>query len=782
MSDGSQIVEAYLRRMAEIRSTGAATSETSYYGALENLMNAVGRQLRPRVVANGQIRNQGAGHPDFGLYTQAQFRGGEPMGAGAAPERGVVEVKGLADETWVTAATSQISRYWERYGLVLVTNYRSFLLIGRDHDGQPVRLEGFNLSANDTAFWAACAAPHRTAEQVSGAFVDYLRRTLAYLAPLTRPADLAWFLASYARDALRRIESHTNLPALETVRGGLEQALGLRFDNARGEHFFRSTLVQTIFYGIFSAWVQWARDQSPGGSAARFDWHAAGWSLHVPMVRTLFDQVATPSRLGPLGLVEMLNWTGDALNRVDRSAFFEAFDEGLAVQYFYEPFLEHFDPTLRKQLGVWYTPPEIVRYMVERVDTALRTELGLADGLADPHVHILDPCCGTGSFLVETLRLIADRLRERGEDALLGHDLKHAAMHRVFGFEILPAPFVVAHWQIGMLLAAAGASLAEDERAAVYLTNSLTGWLPPQGPRQQLLMPELEPERDAAERVKRVAPILVVLGNPPYNAYGGVSPEEEEGLVEPYKQGLRANWGIRKYNLDELYVRFLRVAERRIVEGSGRGIISYISSYSYLSDPSFVVVRQHLLDGFDSIWIDCLNGDSRETGKRTPSGDPDPSAFSTATSDGIRLGTAVGMFVRRGSDRREPVVRYRDFWGARKREELLKSLNVPAIDQSYEAASPRHSTRYNFRPQGADNDYTVWPDLIALAEAEPFSGLAEMRRGALIDNDRAALEQRMRRYFNPGLSFDTVRATNSGPVEDAAAFNARIARDRNLGA
>jgi len=124
-----------------------------------------------------------------------------------------------------------------------------------------VRLEAFTLSASDSAFWAACAAPQRAAKQLGDPFVDYLRRTLAYLAPLTRPSDLAWLLASYAREALRRIESHVNLPALATVRGGLEQALGLRFDDAKGEHFFRSTLVQTIFYGIFSAWVQWAREQ-----------------------------------------------------------------------------------------------------------------------------------------------------------------------------------------------------------------------------------------------------------------------------------------------------------------------------------------------------------------------------------------------------------------------------------------------------------------------------------------------------------------------------------------
>jgi hypothetical protein len=208
-----------------------------------------------------------------------------------------------------------------------------------------------------------------------------------------------------------------NCPHLQTLRTGLEQALGLKFDAQKGEHFFRSTLVQTLFYGIFSAWVQWCREQKPG-STAQFDWHAAGWSLHVPMVGNLFEQVATPSRLGPLGLIEVLGWTGAALDRVDRAAFFSSFDDKFAVQYFYEPFLAAFDPALRKDLGVWYTPPEIVRYMVNRVDAALREELGVADGLADPRVYVLDPCCGTGSFLIETLDLISERLKQQGGDAL----------------------------------------------------------------------------------------------------------------------------------------------------------------------------------------------------------------------------------------------------------------------------------------------------------------------------------------------------------------------------
>ncbi|WP_414472784.1 type ISP restriction/modification enzyme [Microvirga sp. M2] len=568
--------------------------------------------------------------------------------------------------------------------------------------------------------------------------------------------------------------------ALNTVREGLEQALGLHFEGAKGEHFFRSTLVQTLFYGVFAAWVQWSREQPPG-STARFDWRMAGWSLHVPMVRNLFEQVATPTHLGPLGLVEVLDWTGTALNRVDRAAFFSAFDVAQAVQYFYEPFLAQFDPELRKQLGVWYTPPEIVRYMVERVDAVLQTEFGLTDGLADPNVHVLDPCCGTGSFLIETLRLIEGRLHAQGSGALLGQDLKHAAMNRVFGFEIMPAPFVVAHWQIGLLLAEAGASLsAGHERAAVYLTNALTGWEPPQGPRAQLILPQLQPERDAAEQVKQATPILVVIGNPPYNAFAGTSPDEEDDLVVPYKEGLRRDWGIKKFNLDELYVRFLRVAERRIVEQTGRGIVCYISSYSYLSDPSFVVARRRLLDGFDAIWIDSLNGDSRETGKLTPSGEPDPSVFSTEFNrEGIKLGTAVGLFVRRDPhDAGQPVVRYRDFWGRQKREELEASLALTPFNDQYAVSVPTSANRFNFRPQAVSTDYDAWPSLRELAEVEPFSGLSEKRKGALIDFERTSLEGSIQRYLDPNLSFETVKASGDGPVEDAARFDARSARTK----
>jgi hypothetical protein len=198
----------------------------------------------------------------------------------------------------------------------------------------------------------------------TGAGVAETKRAMLTGAPLSAPQDVAWFLASYARDARARIEA-VDLPALAAVREALEEALGMKFSGDSGEHFFRSTLVQTIFYGVFSAWVLWHR-QRPGRTD-EFNWHEAEWSLHVPFIRTLYHQVASPDRLGPLGLVEVLDWAAAALGRVDRPAFFEKFHDEHAVQYFYEPFLEAFDPELRKELGVWYTPPEIVKYQVARV-------------------------------------------------------------------------------------------------------------------------------------------------------------------------------------------------------------------------------------------------------------------------------------------------------------------------------------------------------------------------------------------------------------------------------
>ena len=162
-------------------------------------------------------------------------------------------------------------------------------------------------------------------------------------------------------------------------------------------------------------------------------------------------------------------------------------------------------------------------------------------------------------------------------------------------------------------------------------------------------MPELEAERDAAEQVKQDLPILVILGNPPYNGFAGMATAEERGLTEAYRATKRAP-APQGQGLNDLYVRFFRMAERRIVEKTGRGIVCFISNYSWLDGLSFTGMRERYLEVFDEIWIDCLNGDKYKTGKLTPDGKPDPSAMSTEYNrEGIQVGTAIAILARRAA-------------------------------------------------------------------------------------------------------------------------------------
>ena len=760
-------VEEYFADLRRIRASGGATGERSFYAALTNLLNAVGSALRPQVFCVGELAEQGAGHPDFGLYTRRQVQKGKPR-AGQVPERGVVEVKPAGDDAWLTADSHQVSRYWGRYRLVLVTNTRDFVLVGEDAQGNPVKLETFRLAESEQAFHSRLETPRAFAREMCAGLGEYLCRALSHSASIVEPKDLAWLLASYARDGLARVEAAGDAPSLHAVRSALEEALGVRFEGERGAAFFRSTLVQTLFYGVFSAWVLWARQTPP--PRERFNWHEAIWHLRAPVLRALFQQLSSPSQLQPLGLVELLDWTAAALDRVDRGAFFDRFDAGEAVPYFYEPFLEAFDPELRKQLGVWYTPVEVVRYMVARVDMALKEDLGIADGLAAENVYVLDPCCGTGTYLAEVLRRIAANLQGRGLGALTGAQVKRAATQRVFGFEIMPAPFVVSHLQVGLTMQALDAPLSDDEteRAGVYLTNALTGWEP--SVQKPLPFPELEEERDRAGRVKQDTPVLVILGNPPYNGFAGMAPvnDEERALTTAYRTTRR----VRRpegQGLNDLYVRFFRMAERRIAEKTGRGVVCFISNYSWLDGLSFTGMRERYLEAFDVIRIDNLNGDKRKTGKTTPDGAPDPSIFSTPGDPvGIQVGTAITTLVRKPDHKPAREVGFRHLWGKAKLSALTATAEA-GPGALYNAFEPNLPLGLPFTQTAVSDGWQDWPSLTDLF-AVSFPGVQSKRDAFLIDIELNKLKARVDEYFDPSVSSNEVATKYPSAMKSSSGF------------
>ncbi|MFM2041819.1 MAG: hypothetical protein RLY86_395 [Pseudomonadota bacterium] len=807
----------YLSDIHDTRRSPAASDELSYYPALHQLLNRLGREMTPAVFCIHQPRGGAGDKPDYALYTTAQMSRdelGNPL-PGVRPERGVIEAKPPTADLELIARSAQVQRYWDAYQLVLVTNFRAFLVIGRDQFGRQAYLERFDLTPDADSFWRLAARPQTAPAGLEMRFVEFMKRVLLHNAALTQARDVAWFLASYARESLARLEAHaadetvSYRDRLDLVRTTLEEALGIKFVNERSRHFFRSTLVQTLFYGLFSAWVIWCRKHPDPAARPGFSAQGVAWHLKLPVLRSLFEQVYTPTALGNTGLAEVLEWAANVLRRVDDRAFFARFQEDHAVQYFYEPFLEAYDPGLREQFGVWYTPPEVVHYMVERVDWALRTRMGVPNGLADPRVKVLDPCCGTGSFVLAVLDRIQRTHLAAGDGDLAALKVKEAAITRVNAFEIMPAPFVVAHLQVSLMLERLGAPLREEgshtsdtaEWPRILLSNALTGFDSRfDKPDHYLPLPELHDEMDRARRIKREEDILVVLGNPPYDAFAEVATgEEERALAERYRRprgdGIPAPRG---HGLNDLYVRFYAMAERRITEQTGCGIVCFITNSSWLNGFSHPALRERFRDAFDAIWIDNLNGDRDSTGKRTPDGRPDPSIFSTRKNpEGIKEGTCIALLVREGgppdpvtsihavpgwerlstdaldrleaeiNDRRQEaaeirrnrvagpaVIRYRDLWGTDKREQLAAGAAHDG-DTPYHRIDPTPPLGLVFRNVKAHPAYGTWPQVPDLFRTSS-PGVKTSRDHFVVDIEIGSLRERISDYLDEEFSDEEI--------------------------
>lgn len=755
----------YLKHIRDIKESGIASVERSYYPPLDALFNTLGTTLTPRVLAVHDINDQGAGHPDYALQV-----------ASTRDLRAVVEVKPANYDVNVIIQSEQVRRYLRGYNLCLVVNLRDFALVSMGRNNQLETIMRYTLAPDERTFWRT--SPEVLAKRHNEGLTDFLISVLTWDATISRPKELAEALARYARETLRRLELQP-VEMLAPLRRALSEVLGLHFIDEGGEHFFRSSLVQTLFYGLFSAWAVWNRNVTLND---QFRWREAGDYLSLPVLRELFERIAIAHQLEMLDIRKPLEWAEATLRRTSWENFSASFS-GDAVNYFYEPFLEAFDPNLREQLGVWYTPREIIRYQVARVDRLLREELNIPAGLADERVIVLDPAVGTGGYLLEVLRVINANLGESGRGAMRGIELRNAAIKRVFGFEILPAPFVVAHMQIAALLADQGVSLAPQQRVGIFLTNSLTGWNTEDI--KQLSMPDfpaLKSEAEAASEVKHKAKIIVVLGNPPYRGPGGVSEDEEQKLLAPYYVGLMERFNIQPRGINDLYVRFFRLAERQIAETTGRGIISYISNSSWLKGLSHPIMRERMLKAFNHIWIDNLNGGGLRRGSRGPDGKPDRSIFEYVGghgSIGITVATAITCMVRTGESFEQSEIKYRDLWGQgdEKRQHLANEslLSTTEMNAVYQPLRPNEATRFILVPTRSEKDFLSWPTLDDLF-VHYYPGVITARDPDLVSIDPQVLRERMQSYFDKNLDDDELAKYAPTLVRSTNRYDAQATR------
>ncbi len=477
---------------------------------------------------------------------------------------------------------------------------------------------------------------------------------------------------------------------------------------------------QTISYGLFAARVGHA--QAAGGD--RFTRRTAGTYIPAtnPFLRRLFNTIVETDA------ISQIDWAVDdlvqLLSQVDMGGILENFGQRTRqedpVVHFYETFLGAYNAALRKSRGVYYTPEPVVSFIVRSVDAILRERFDLPLGLADnakdsttqkPRVQILDPATGTGTFLYEVVKQIYGNLEKMGLANQWDSYVEEHLLGRLFGFELLMAPYAIAHLKLGLQLQELGYRFKGKQRLEVYLTNTLDEAMK----KSEVLFGQfVAQEANEAAAIKRDVPVMVVLGNPPYSVSSlNASKRKRKAskgeqyladvkftgkewnlifktaskdmtvtelthigeLLERYKGRVRLEGEKNIQPLDDDYIKFIRFAHYQI-ERTGYGVIGFITNHSYLNGLIHRGMREELIKTFDKIYVMDLHGNSllKET---CPDGSPDKNVFD------IQQGVAILIAVKEknlGKNGSPAEVFYYDLWGSRRdKYEFLNQVDIESV-------------------------------------------------------------------------------------------------------
>lgn len=306
-------------------------------------------------------------------------------------------------------------------------------------------------------------------------------------------------------------------------------------------------------------------------------------------------------------------------------------------------FLTAYKPQMREKRGVYYTPEPVVSYMVHSVDILLREKFDKPLGLADPEVMILDPACGTGSFLLWIFQLINQRFQENPDALTEGLEerswsgyVKERLLPRIFGFELLMAPYAIAHLKLGLFLEETGYEFNSGRRLGVYLTNTLDEALQKS---ESLFEEFIAEESDQAAEIKRYKPVMVVVGNPPYSGHSANKNPWIEQLVKDYYKVDGQPLGEKNPKwLQDDYVKFLRLGQWRI-DQTKQGILAFITNHGYLDNPTFRGMRRSLEQNFDQMYLMDLHGNTKKK-EVAPDGSKDENVFD------IQQGVSVSFMLK----------------------------------------------------------------------------------------------------------------------------------------
>jgi len=728
----SDSFEMYLRELQKNLATGAATEQT-HRPALKALLEATG----DGVLAINEPKRVECGAPDYILT-----RSGTPVG--------YVEAKDVGKSLDEAERSEQLARYRESLTNLILTDYLEFRWYAEGEHRETARL--------------ATVTPDGKVKRSKGgvqAVADLLQKFFAQEVPTVgRPKELAERMAALARLTRNLIEEtfrregeagalHAQLKAFrETLIPDLTPAQ------------FADMYAQTITYGLFAARLRVPAEQ-------KFTRENAAWNLPKtnPFLRKLFNEIAGPD------LDERIAWLVDdlayLLARADMAEILRDFGKRTRqedpVVHFYETFLAAYDPQERVRRGVYYTPEPVVSYIVRSLDYIVKTRFNRPLGLADTNTLILDPAVGTATFLYFVIRQIHETLMAIGQAGAWNDYVENRLLPRVFGFELLMAPYTVAHMKLGILLQETGYKFAGDQRLGIYLTNSLE---------EAITRAEtigfarfITDEANAAAEVKKDKPIMVVLGNPPYAKCSANRGDHIKQLMERYKAAVRGERNIQPLYDD--YIKFIRFAHDRI-ERTGYGVIGMITNHTYLYGLIHRGMREELLKSFSEIYILNLHGNSL-VGEAAPDDGEDENVFD------IQQGVAIALFAKKAKHDGLTSVRYADLWGLREgKYRYLRERDVSTTDWQTLIPVPPD---FFFVPKTFDlrSEYEQGWSIPGIFLVNS-SGIKTHRDHLVIDFEEERLRSRIAEFRDKALSDDEVRERFK--LEDTGSWKLAEARSK----
>lgn len=732
----NEFISTYIKEINQLYQTGL-TTEHSFRPALQRLL----RDCTGCTVINEQSHID-CGAPDLTLLSKQL-----PIA--------YIEAKDLEDGDLDGRKKNkeQFDRYKASLDTIIFTDYLDFHLYEHGEWQQSVRLaeiQGNKIRLSDAERFVS--------------LMEHIKN--ARPQRITSASKLAQLMAGKAR-LLRDIIEQALIQDGDTpteLRGYMQAFQQVLIHDITPKTF-ADIYAQTIAYGMFAARLH---DESPDDFSRS---EAANLIPKTnPFLRKIFQQIAG------FDLDDRIAWIVDDLVSAFAATDMEKIMQGFGkstqqtdpMLHFYEDFLFQYDPAAKKQCGVYYTPQPVVEFIVRAVDDILRTEFQLPMGLADTskveieqeieqdlkhrkekklvhRVQVLDPATGTGTFLAETVRQIKRDLG--GQMGAWPSYVPEHLLPRLHGFELMMAPYTIAHLKLDMEI-----GIPAQQRLKVFLTNSLEEADKEAG---TLFGNYLAQEANEASHIKQSAPVMIVMGNPPYSVSSNNKGEWISKLLDDYKKNLNE----KKLNLDDDYIKFIRLAQY-YVERNREGIVAYISNNSYIDGFAHRQMRNELMRVFDEIYIIDLHGNTRKK-ETAPDGSKDENVFD------IMQGVSINIFVKKSGKSKEPaIVRHYDLYGTREyKYEYLKSHDLRSVE--WQILNPKEPQLFfipkDFSLQSEyENGFGI-NDLMCVNN----SGIQTDRDPLFVELDAETLKRRIQELLTPPLEPSFIQKYN---VKDSSSY------------